>query len=282
MANLLGIRERLEVVGCGPPCPNDSDGRHLCDASGCKRILAVQKFLSKSKIYKQPVFNKAAYTKNFQGKDIVKSEAARQKGNSFFKKSAFKEALAHYNHAVRLAPFPRVDNNDTTLALAFGNRSAVLAHLNRHGETVRDVDWALEYGYPSESASKLVLRKVQALLHSKRPDLAAATLKAADDKLNIENVPEAVRAAIDNLKQEQQDKSNLLPELTFRYADLKEMMRRLEALVPGHDFQTSPAYVSPSLTLAGIDRPAGHPPCYKAARDIKAGYLLQIRFLCNR
>jgi hypothetical protein len=96
------------------------------------------------------------------------------------------EALACYNEAVRLAPFPgqkeetKRTNDSTALGFAFGNRSAVLARMGRHGDTVRDVDWALEYGYPLDSASKLVIRKVQALLANGQPGLAAATLKVGD------------------------------------------------------------------------------------------------------
>jgi hypothetical protein len=90
MADLVGIRERLEIIGCGPRCPNDVDGRGICDATCCKRMLDMQKNASLSGNFAQ---RRPSTKTACSGKDASKSEERRRRGNQLFEKGG--DELVH-------------------------------------------------------------------------------------------------------------------------------------------------------------------------------------------
>jgi tetratricopeptide (TPR) repeat protein len=203
-----------------------------------------------------------------------------------FSSKKYKEALAAYNQAVLLAPFPSDcdEKSKASLAKAFGNRSAALFHLRRFGETVRDVDHAMEFGYPLETSAKLVLRKTQALCGAGRPDLALAAFNGAVDAVpglaspSCRGYAEKLRTMAEKLT-----KTELAPgvdeflssEKNLRYLDYAGMKKRVGQLVPGHDFSDDDGahrFASSGMSLSPVKVEGGHPDCYAAVRDIKAGW----------
>ncbi len=191
-----------------------------------------------------------------------------------------------YNQAVLLAPFPSDGDDESKLCLAkaFGNRSAALFHLRRFGETVRDVDHAMEFGYPLETASKLVLRKTQALCGAGRPDLALDAFNGAVDAVPGLTSP-SCRGYAEKLESmaKKLTKTKLSPgideflssEKNLRYLDYAGMKKRVGELVPGHDFSDDDGarrFASSAMSLSPVNVEGGHPDSYMANRDIKAGW----------
>ncbi|CAD5125086.1 DgyrCDS13327 [Dimorphilus gyrociliatus] len=95
-----------------------------------------------------PSFVKAK--KNF--KNDTYSEQHREKGNKKFAETKFNDALLHYNVAIRYAVVGK------NLSLAYSNRSAVLFQIEEYECCLRDINMALEVGYPKELEYKLYYR----------------------------------------------------------------------------------------------------------------------------
>ena len=91
---------------------------------------------------------------------LVKSEplanAARDEGNKLYQKNRHLEALEAYNKSLCFA-----ETGSPTEALAFANRSAVYFELKLHDLSLRNVDLAIEHGYPKDNLHKLEKRKKQ-------------------------------------------------------------------------------------------------------------------------
>ena len=96
----------------------------------------------------------------FNNVDYSKSTATatklRKEGNTFFEMKQWRDALRHYNLAVLFAP-----ECDEQLALAYGNRSAVLVRMDYPEEALRDVELALASNYPEGKKSKLEQRRIK-------------------------------------------------------------------------------------------------------------------------
>lgn len=91
-------------------------------------------------------------------KDAEKALHSRQLGNGAFVKRDLPAALRHYNDSLRFCPVV-TDDEQTDLALAFGNRSAVLFELGRYKECVTDIARAVLAGYPKEKYDRLLNRR---------------------------------------------------------------------------------------------------------------------------
>jgi hypothetical protein len=123
--DLIGMRQDLVKLNCGPPCPNDTEERNICDGRMCIMLQTVQLYLLKTNVLARcPVPGKdASTTSKFQGKSFEKAEDARNRGNAFFGSQEYKGALAAYNEAVLLAPFPADSSDDESkTCLAKGGR----------------------------------------------------------------------------------------------------------------------------------------------------------------
>lgn len=128
-------------------------------------------------------------------KNFEAATRAKEAGNAHFLAARYPDALAAYSESICLSPFPSkssageeqgdavVDRH--SLALAFGNRSAVLFRQARYAECVRDVDDAVSFGYPQKSLGKLLVRKVRSYVAADRPDLAVAFLSSKVQSMKL-------------------------------------------------------------------------------------------------
>jgi tetratricopeptide (TPR) repeat protein len=208
----------------------------------------------------------------FKGKNIHSAERARLEGNKHFSSGNYNQALLSYNDALRLVPFPSAkgggssQNAKTTLAVVFGNRSAVLFRLERHAEAIRDVDNAIIFGYPLQSAGKLFARKIEALLAARRPDLASdAVTLASKFSIQVE----------DDLKKRVNDKltkwnGKAKPSLRFMYPDGFDMKQKVRELTQSKSDSDYP-FVSSAMELKPVKGRLGDSMLFHASRDIKAG-----------
>ncbi|XP_055901234.1 SET and MYND domain-containing protein 4-like isoform X2 [Biomphalaria glabrata] len=98
--------------------------------------------------------------KTWHGKSAEVSKVWRNKGNKYFQLKQYKTAVDAYTQSCLNAPVGSGDN----LALAFGNRSAALFHLELYKECLLDIQRATESGFPVDSFHKLLSRKTNALL----------------------------------------------------------------------------------------------------------------------
>ncbi len=143
----------------------------------------------------------------------------------------------------------------------------------------------MEFGYPLETAAKLVLRKTEALCNAGRPDLAMATINAAKATVPALTTADAqlrrrVEKLLQNLGADEDaaktgplttGEDRILSNVNYRYLDYAGMKKRVGEVVPGHDFDSEPCFASSAMSLSPVNVPGGHPDCYVAVRDIVAG-----------
>lgn len=89
------------------------------------------------------------------------SEKARKAGNVIYMQSKHtaqmhEEILRLYCKSIVLAP-----DNSEELALAFGNRSAFLLHLQKYRESIQDIERALKITQSTSLKEKLSKRKAE-------------------------------------------------------------------------------------------------------------------------
>ncbi|XP_022086374.1 SET and MYND domain-containing protein 4-like [Acanthaster planci] len=126
------------------------------------------------------------------GKSDEVSRSWREKGNELFKERHYNEALLCYTQSVLTASC-NIDNADTSnrveLAMAFGNRSATLYHLNQYELALQECDQAISHGYPRASLHKLLQRKGLCLMEMGQQHLATIVLREAllalDEAVNL-------------------------------------------------------------------------------------------------
>ena len=115
----------------------------------------------------------------------------REKGNGEFKGKRYHRSAEFYTCAVFSAP---VESEDCSFALALANRSASLFHMNHYQDCIRDIELALNNGYPKEMYFKLYERRGQCYWKLGKQDLAQD-----DWKLAMENVLAYPGKASDNI-----------------------------------------------------------------------------------
>ena len=91
------------------------------------------------------------YTKN-----SATASAFRKKGNEYFQKKEYEDALVFYNLATMFAP---AENQQ--LGMAYANRSAVLVELKDPEGALEDIGLALQNDYPLASVQKLEQRRAK-------------------------------------------------------------------------------------------------------------------------
>ncbi|KAF7255681.1 hypothetical protein EG68_07070 [Paragonimus skrjabini miyazakii] len=111
-----------------------------------------------------------------------RSTELRELGNEAWRANNVATALTLYTKAIFYASTSEVK------ALAFANRSCVLARLGAHSAVLEDIDRAIQYHYPSSQLCRLLVRRAQALLYLKNVDEAYITfLKAKEFTNALEN-----------------------------------------------------------------------------------------------
>ncbi|CAL4123142.1 unnamed protein product, partial [Meganyctiphanes norvegica] len=107
---------------------------------------------------------------NNERKDEVLSIKLREEGNIFYKRKKLLEALENYNKSILLAPHPKlacdeIDKNEfTSLAMGYGNRSAVLFQLKEYKICMNDIDRSIYLCTSKITQFKLKERKLKCLL----------------------------------------------------------------------------------------------------------------------
>lgn len=99
----------------------------------------------------------------YMKKDCAASTEIRQKGNKMYSGKdhsglAHKAILSHYTQSIAFAP-----NNSVELAMAYGNRSALLMHLRKYEECLIDVKRALKIPQSVQLTEKLQSRRKECL-----------------------------------------------------------------------------------------------------------------------
>ena len=114
-------------------------------------------------------FSRATFTLNLQQvNDIIKCHGTggtksnvdalkfKDLGNKQFQKGHYDEAIKLYTKSIAYAP---VENEATTLAVSYANRSAALFHKGLHEVALLDIERAIGNNYPMEMCYKLYERK---------------------------------------------------------------------------------------------------------------------------
>jgi len=136
------------------------------------------------------------------GKCDLTSDKLRTEGNKYFKEGSYKEALDLYNDSVcqaesLLVERPTSAKSDdvsksgvtgSAYSLALANRSATLFYMKHYDCCVRDVDTALNNGYPDNLAYKIYERKGRALIGLNRAKEAVVALDKAVKKIELSSL----------------------------------------------------------------------------------------------
>ncbi|XP_003702826.1 protein-lysine N-methyltransferase SMYD4 [Megachile rotundata] len=122
-------------------------------------------------------------------KNAENSTELRNQGNNKFKSkpltnSLCMDVLQLYTKSIAYAPYPSEE-----LALAYGNRSAILKRLHKYEECIQDIDTALALPFPNNLKYKLYQRKIECLSILNNPKLTNAINEAQYwlEKMTIDN-----------------------------------------------------------------------------------------------
>lgn len=99
---------------------------------------------------------------NGSKKSVAESVVLRSKGNEAFKKHFDSTSLMLYTDCIRYAPYGSPEH-----ALGLANRSAVLYHMKKFRDCVKDAEKALTLPYPERLKYKLLLRVARCYLNLK-------------------------------------------------------------------------------------------------------------------
>jgi tetratricopeptide (TPR) repeat protein len=138
---------------------------------------------------------------NFSGKSFEEAKNLRESGNQSFQKKYYYNALQHYNNCIRKVPLGLATDSPEgkkELALAYGNRSAVLCYLKNYEECLVDIDLALECGFPEELHFKLYDRQGMCYQELKKKAEAIASFKKASVSLQQSKLDESKKLNWEN------------------------------------------------------------------------------------
>jgi len=118
------------------------------------------------------------------------AEATRLKdlGNKKFQNKDYIGSLESYNKALLLAP-----PNEEIYSVCLANRSAVLLHLRDYSRCVRDIDLAIQCGYPKNNLYKLYTRKAKCQQFIQSRIMLEETVEQAREALEKSNLKDASR-----------------------------------------------------------------------------------------
>lgn len=172
-------------------------------------------------------------------KSEAKAEKMRTEGNKYYQKKLLERALDFYNKSILFAPHPRIivseQNNKVctpsdrkhqdftcesqnvgcstkeekesqrSLALGYGNRSAVLFEMGEYEKCISDIDHAVLHGYPRILQNKLAERKVKCLIALQRKNeakhLIETSLQALDELSIDKDKTKSSKASLELLLQ---------------------------------------------------------------------------------
>ncbi|XP_065341043.1 SET and MYND domain-containing protein 4-like [Cloeon dipterum] len=133
------------------------------------------------------IFQFDGFANNAEKSESI-SCSLREAGNDKFKKKRDLEALELYTKSILYAPA-----SSKALALAFGNRSAVLKSLNKYTECILDVRRALCLEFPENSKYKLMIRLGECYKALGDFKEAIQTLAKAEKQLQLSDLNEEKR-----------------------------------------------------------------------------------------
>ncbi|KAA3673133.1 uncharacterized protein DEA37_0004424 [Paragonimus westermani] len=111
-------------------------------------------------------------------KSDSRSTELRELGNQAWRANDVAIALTLYTKAIFYASASELK------ALAFANRSCVLARLGAYSAVLEDIDRAIQFHYPSGQLCRLLVRRAQALLNLKNVNEAYVAFLRAKELLN--------------------------------------------------------------------------------------------------
>ena len=128
-------------------------------------------------------------------KDANRSEEARKRGNNLFLGSENHSAKIHkeifllYNKSVAYAP-----NDSEQLASALANRSALLLHIGRYEDSIKDIEKALKIAQSKILKVKLLCRQIECIRRSGSEDHEKLTKEVTDslDEIDDKKIKKAL------------------------------------------------------------------------------------------
>ncbi|XP_046580371.1 SET and MYND domain-containing protein 4-like [Haliotis rubra] len=205
----------------------------------------------------------------YKAKDEDEAKDLRIQGNLAFQKKDYDAALKLYSDCIINAP----SKGSTELALALGNRSAVLYHLHNYVLCLQDIRQAFKHSYPDHLQYKLYERRGKACYALR---LKEEAICAFNDSLNVLDKTQLDQKKVATLK-----------------SDLMKQLEKCNKIVPGGKFKNVRDYnhnhtqipefkesrsshipcMVNSLVMKSTD---GHGRGLYATRDIEVGEVLII------
>ena len=144
------------------------------------------------------------------------ADGIRQEGNTIFtgidhNTEMHEQAWKFYSISIATA-----EPNTEALALAYGNRSAVLIHLLKYEPCMADIDRAVEITTNDSLKIKLLCRKVKCLIALGRKEEGEDIITIAQElleRIEDEAVKKSLKNLIEKTKLELKKPSNIKPEL---------------------------------------------------------------------
>ena len=128
-------------------------------------------------------------------KSDEESEKLRVEGNKLFQGGQLRASVEKFSSAAMKSQFEKDTGVSKTFSLAVANRSLALFKLKKYEEAERDVDLALESGYPSDSRHKLEERKLKCKQFIKQ----TKKTQEPHQEINMESVNQRVPAFQDSV-----------------------------------------------------------------------------------
>ncbi len=206
-------------------------------------------------------------------KSNSESDKHRQEGNKYFQKKSYLSALQCYNksviHAVH-ADFPcppkhSAEGNVETsaaiegtteentapqpaLALAFGNRSAALFHLQWYESCLQDTQSAIDNQYPQQSMYKLLYRQGQCYMGLKDKARAQGCFMEAREALKSSSLDDKGRAVwAENLEKQVAVSENIQEDPTVDKTKFRP--RTMRSTLPSLSHSQNEAYPNASSNV---------------------------------
>jgi hypothetical protein len=135
--------------------PGTSNNRYVCTTSTVRMQVGRKKysFVDDSDSVEKPLKNDNISDDKNNDKNDYKSDLRandeREKGNTFYKRKFYFEALLSYNKSLCYADSPQLRS------LAYANRSAVFFELKSYSKCLQNIKWARDNEYPSDKIKKL-------------------------------------------------------------------------------------------------------------------------------
>ena len=148
--------------------------------------------------------------------DTIANEL-KGKGNLFFRRDEYQNALDFYNQAIIYASF-KTSNNSSLYAICLSNRSASLYHLQDYSRCLEDIKEALKYPISNQIKFKLYERKAQVFHKLKDYDHSFEAINLATeliDNIHSKLLKQKLIANMNKLKSNNQNRIKDLQNKTL-------------------------------------------------------------------